>query len=247
MVTRVPLSAADQALVRQHVPESVLGQLGDWQSQIPLAEAVSYYMDTTASQVSVDLHNKLFFTRDFYDARSASRRQDVTCITQGVALVFFKYNDQGFTGLSGGGRRCNWSVHAFGFENGVPFGEYFRERIGVLGKSNSFVKRDFRDKYDKIPEDILDVRIPNLLREARKAGAQVFPRALPVPVPVQLPVAPVVPEPVQPAPAEVGLPPAPAIETPRAWYQVIGDALSSCIASLVDCFLRFFETLRVRG
>jgi hypothetical protein len=263
MVTRVPLSEENVALVRQHVPESVLTQLGDWQSQIPLFGPIKLHVDfcdnaKLTRTVSSALDNKLFFTNGFYCTR-LDQTQQMT-ITQGVALTFFESSIFTF----GDGRTMDVGIlHACGFENGAPFGHYRGgqgRRYAVIG--------DYCDRYSQGPEkwtsrfwdpqrspdEIIDKHIPELLELAIKSGARVFPRIPPEPVQqlllnrampeVQQPLA----EPaVQPAPAEVRLPPVPAVETSRAWYQVIGDALSSCIASLVDCFLRFFETLRVRG
>jgi hypothetical protein len=270
MVAGVPMSAGSVALVHQHVPESVLEQLGDWGNEIPLLEPVKLPVklkdiSDVSSELPDILKNKLFFTQGFYNSRAgvdsvalglSSTNGQELIITHGIALAFFEYSkvtDQG-------GREWHTRIlHTYGFKDGTLFGNYH------FGRRKKHLEKSYHDQYAQEPQrfperlwdpqksfqQLIDDRITSLIKLAQEAGARVFPRIPPEPVQqlllnrvmpeVQQPLA----EPaVQPAPAEVRLPPVPAVETPRAWYQCIVDLFSGCLAGLMDCIGRLVQALQ---
>ncbi len=246
MVTGVPLSAENIALVRQHVPESVLKQLGDWTNQIPLIEPVNY--NEALTQIPTDLRNKLFFTNGFRNIfYLRSYHSDTLTITQGVALVFFKFFE--FARADGVIQR-NWTLHVCGFENGNPFGEYYLRRKG--GRIVSQLYTDKRTRWESTvlcegsqgweqstPHNILYRRIPKLLAMARQVGAQDFPRAA-----LAAPIRPETP----PAPPERPIALFQPVEQPvdRAWYLRIVDAVSHLFNSFLICLSDLLRGISAR-
>ncbi len=272
------MSAENIALVRQHVPETVLEQLGDWGNEIPLLEPVKLPVklkDITdvSSQLPDILKNKLFFTQGFYNSRAgvdnealglSSTYGQELIITHGIALAFFEYSkvtDQG-------GREWHTRIlHTYGFTDGALFGNYH------FGRRKRHLEKSYHDQYAQEPQrfperlwhpqkssqQLLDERITDLIKLAQEAGARVFPRISPElppePVPIQRPLeilqppaAPEILEPPEPLPLirTHRPPPEPALirQEPRAWYQRLADALSHCLAGLMDCIGHLVQTLQ---
>ncbi len=141
MVTRVPsvlpLSAENQALVRQHVPEAVLGQLEDWTREIPMVECISYAEMTSRGFYDAPpaaLHGRVFFMHRFTGASEV--------VVNGVALVCF----------SKIGHELQASICAF--EQGEPYSFFFR-RSGldrehmIDGRPHLWASTSYRDRMDR--------------------------------------------------------------------------------------------------
>ncbi len=234
----LPLDGEHQALIRSHVPEEVLGVLstklgGDWTTKIPLyLDFIQRHSPDTPKK----LRGQLYFTNKFVDSQSK--------LVEGVALSFFeaKPSENGVGIIS-------WKIREVGFQGGRCVGHYsFKFSPDDGCETDDRLRSDYNDAHVSMPLNKLgDPMIFNPEAQARYGIEQMLkdsgvtdyhigrlsslipPRVEPLPAPAPLPNEPVAlddGEPAQPA--------------ARAWYQMIGDALGGCIASLVDCFKRFF-------
>ncbi len=206
----LPLSAENVALIRQHVPESVLSQLENWRGRISVVECVMRH--TAITQVPDTLVRKLFFMRQFEDARSS---QGDPSIVEGVALAFFHKIEiaNPFRGREGMGA-VQWEIRACAFENSQPKG-YYRYQFSEINRE-SWSLRDFEDAHMLCwnpaisPQRILEQEVPRLL----ELDARFRPIEFPEPNPAAF---------------------APEV---RPWYQRLFDALNGCLSSFLDCLKR---------
>src|ERR1700722_6222193 len=233
-----PLDDEQQALVRRHVPEEVLGVLstklgGDWTIKIPL------YLDFIqrhSPDAPKKLRGQLYFTNKFIDSQPK--------LVEGVALSFFeaKAHENG-VGIA------SWKIREVGFQEGRCVGHYsFKFSPDDGYEMDDSLKSDYNDAHVPMlvnkqgdlvpfnPEAEARYGIEQMLKDSGvtdyhigRVSSLIPARVDPLPAP-----APLINEPVA---LDDGEPAQPAA---RAWYQVIGDALGGCIASLVDCFKRFF-------
>ena len=234
----LPLTDAQITLVRQHVPENILAELGDWTAKLPV---ISQFFNRISPAVPAVLDGRLFFNEKFAD----SKKQEMT----GIALSLFYQREKNPMQ-----EPCiKWEIREIAFKNGQCVGLY---------NSNEYYPNGFRDNvqehemdahdpsinFTKVAADKLETWMYMILGDASKTASFPAP-ALSASVP-ELQPAPVAsahtqkpPQRAQAADAEPAHRTeahAPAQPAARAWYQVIGDALGGCIASLVDCFKRFF-------
>ena len=230
----LPLTKAQIELVRTHVPEKALAKLGDWAEKIPV---ISQLFDPRSPAIPAIIHGRLFFNDKFAN----SKKQEMT----GIALSLFSEKEK--DPLKSPCLR--WHRDVIAFKEGECVGTYSYNRY--YGDNEEDDWQSFQDdahvKYPGFPENadyLMSLAIEAMLNTAKLC------KPLPLfPTPTsESQIVPISPapraedllldeaEPVrQPEAPEL---PQPAVE--RSWYEVIGDALSGCIASVVDCFKRFF-------
>ena len=208
--------------VEANITKEVLDRLENWTRKFPMSEPIKRpFADRGVSEL---LRNKIFFTQKFMDSQQNR--------VEGIALAFFEYVER-----SSG--KPDWKICELGFAKHKCVG-FYRVTVSTadpLDPSDQAVSMTSIDAHtqgwtEASPQKLIDEKIPYLLAKAQAA--------LPAPIEPEAPlfngagqanqderdeamVAPILPHPAA-----------------RAWYQVIGDALSGCIASVVDCFKRFF-------
>ncbi len=222
--TPLPLSEHHVNMIRLHVPESVLSQLGNWSERIPVVECVM--RRTAITQVPDTLVRKLFFMHQFEDSRSTEENPS---IVEGVALAFFhKIEIATYRGIEGA-RCARWELHTCAFENSQPRG-FYEFQVNAVNQITWIGKDELIDahtpSWDPVssPQSILDQKVPRLL----ELGDQF--REL---------------ESLPPDPIVIDMPPQAQPVEARPWYLRIFDALSGCLSGLFDCIWRLFSAQRV--